>query len=79
MCHHSAGGGTGAGLGSLLLERLSVDYGKKVKISNTVFTSPKMAQSVIDPYNANMLFHGLMEHTDLCVMVDNEQLYKVCA
>jgi tubulin alpha len=28
----SVGGGTGSGLGSLLLERLSVDYGKKSKL-----------------------------------------------
>jgi len=27
---NSVGGGTGSGLGSLLLERLSVDYGKKI-------------------------------------------------
>ena len=29
LVFHSVGGGTGSGLGSLLLERLSVDYGKK--------------------------------------------------
>jgi hypothetical protein len=28
-----SGGGTGSGLGSLLLERLSVDYGRKSKLS----------------------------------------------
>ncbi len=31
MIYHSSSGGTGSGLGSLLLERLSVDYGKKIK------------------------------------------------
>merc|ERR1719197_2473834 len=31
------GGGTGSGLGSLLLERLSVDYGKKSKLGFTVY------------------------------------------
>jgi len=30
MVFHSFGGGTGAGFGSLLLERLSIDYGKKI-------------------------------------------------
>jgi hypothetical protein len=32
MVFNVVGGGTGSGLGSLLLERLSVDYGKKSKL-----------------------------------------------
>ena len=36
MVFNACGGGTGSGLGCLLLERLSVDYGKKSKISFTV-------------------------------------------
>ena len=36
MIFNACGGGTGSGLGCLLLERLSVDYGKKSKISFTV-------------------------------------------
>jgi len=31
LIFNSVGGGTGSGLGSLLLERLSIDYGKKIK------------------------------------------------
>jgi hypothetical protein len=37
MVFHAVGGGTGSGLGSLLLERLSVDYGKK---SSKYFARP---------------------------------------
>ena len=29
LCFNAVGGGTGSGLGSLLVERLSVDYGRK--------------------------------------------------
>merc|ERR1712078_84990 len=36
MVFHGCGGGTGSGLGALLLERLSVDYGKKSKLAYTV-------------------------------------------
>ena len=32
LCFNSVGGGTGSGRGALLLERLSVDYGKKSKL-----------------------------------------------
>ena len=37
MVYNAVGGGTGSGLGCLMLERLSVDYGKKSKISFTVW------------------------------------------
>ena len=37
MIYNAVGGGTGSGLGCLMLERLSVDYGKKSKISFTVW------------------------------------------
>jgi len=40
MVFNAAGGGTGSGLGSLLLERLSVDYGKKSKLGYTIYPSP---------------------------------------
>jgi tubulin alpha len=38
----AVGGGTGSGLGSLLLERLSVDYGKKSKLGFTIYPSPQV-------------------------------------
>jgi hypothetical protein len=43
MIFHSTGGGTGSGFGSLLLERLSVDYGRKSKLSFTVTPAPQVA------------------------------------
>ena len=36
LVFNAVGGGTGSGLGSLLLERLSVDYGKKSKLGFTI-------------------------------------------
>ena len=37
MVFNAVGGGTGSGLGALLLERLSVDYGKKSKLGKALF------------------------------------------
>jgi len=42
MIFHSFGGGTGSGFGSLLLNRLSIDYGKKTKIEFAVYPSPQV-------------------------------------
>ena len=51
MVFNAVGGGTGSGLGSLLLERLSVDYGKKSKISFTVWSCPQISSACVEPYN----------------------------
>ena len=45
LVFNAVGGGTGSGLGSLLLERLSVDYGKKSKLGFTVYPSPQVSCS----------------------------------
>jgi hypothetical protein len=44
LVFNAVGGGTGSGLGSLLLERLSVDYGKKSKLGFTVYPSPQVRE-----------------------------------
>ena len=50
MIFNACGGGTGSGLGCLLLERLSVDYGKKSKISFTVWSCPQISSACVEPY-----------------------------
>eukprot|EP00743_Colponemidia_sp_Colp-15_P000016 GILK01000021.1.p1 GENE.GILK01000021.1~~GILK01000021.1.p1 ORF type:complete len:455 (-),score=96.09 GILK01000021.1:241-1605(-) len=78
MVFHSFGGGTGSGFGSLLLERLSVDYGKKTKIEFAVYPSPQIATAVVEPYNSVLCSHTMLEHSDVAFMVDNEALYDIC-
>jgi len=78
LLFHSTGGGTGSGFGSLLLERLSVDYGRKSKLSFTITPAPQVATAVVEPYNHVLASHGLLEHTDVTFNLDNEALYDVC-
>ena len=75
---HSVGGGTGSGFASLLLERLSVDYGKKSKLDFVVWPSPQVATAVVEPYNSVLSTHTLLEHTDCTFMMDNEAIYDIC-
>src|SRR5258707_1167832 len=75
--HNAVGGGTGSGLGSLLLERLSVDYGKKSKLGFTIYPSPQISTAVVEPYNSVLSTHSLLEHTDVAVMLDNEAVYDI--
>lgn len=78
LVFHATGGGTGSGFGSLLLERLSVDYGRKSKLSFAVSPSPRVSTAVVEPYNSVLSTHALLEHTDCTFCLDNEALYDVC-
>merc|ERR1712226_1255308 len=78
LLFNAVGGGTGSGLGALLLERLSVDYGRKSKLSFTLYPSPQVSTAVVEPYNCVLSTHSLLEHTDVSFMVDNEALYDIC-
>merc|ERR1712115_225633 len=64
LVFNAVGGGTGSGFGSLLLERLSVDYGKKSKLGFAVYPSPQIATAVVEPYNSVLCAHAMMEHSD---------------
>jgi len=75
---HSVGGGTGSGLGSLILERLAADYPKKCKLDFCVYPSPQISTSVVEPYNSVLSTHSLLEHTDVAFMLDNEAIYDIC-
>ena len=78
LIFNSVGGGTGSGFGSLLLERLCVDYGKKSKLGFSIYPSPLLGTSVVEPYNAVLSTHNLLENTELTVVLDNEAIYDIC-
>jgi len=78
LVFHSVGGGTGSGFCSLLLERLSVDYGKKSKLDFCIYPSPQVSTAVVEPYNSVLSTHSLLEHTDVAFMLDNEAIYDIC-
>ncbi|KAK8673889.1 hypothetical protein V6N13_112198 [Hibiscus sabdariffa] len=78
LVFNAVGGGTSSVLGSLLLERLSVDYGKKSKLGFTVYPSLQVSTSVVELYNSVLSAHSLLEHTDVSVLLDNEAIYDIC-
>ncbi|KAH0520378.1 Tubulin alpha-1C chain [Microtus ochrogaster] len=48
LVFHSFGGGTGSGFTSLLMERLSVDYGKKSKLKFSIYPAPQVSTAVVE-------------------------------
>ena len=51
LIFHSFGGGTGSGFTSLLMERLSVDYGKKSKLEFCIYPAPQVRLRYVDLYS----------------------------
>merc|ERR1719371_118044 len=77
IVNHTVGGGTGSGLGALILERLAVDYRKKTKIGFEIYPSPQISTSIVDPYNALLSTHWLLDHTEVSIVLDNEAVYGI--
>ena len=78
VANHSVGGGTGSGLGASILERMVVDYRKKSKLGIEIYPSPTISNCVVEPYNALLATHWLLDHTDVSLMLDNEAIYGLC-
>ena len=66
---HSFGGGTGSGLTSLLMERLSEDYGKKEQVEFAIYSAPQVSTAVVEPYNSTCTTHATLEHSDCAFMI----------
>ena len=93
---HSLGGGTGSGMGTLLISKIREEYPDRMSISASLFIissqslfvgimmtfsvvpSPKVSDTVVEPYNATLSVHQLVENTDETYCIDNEALYDIC-
>ncbi|OXA43497.1 tubulin beta chain [Folsomia candida] len=75
---HSLGGGTGSGLGTLLISKLKEEFPDRIISSFGVIPSPKVSDTVVEPYNATLSIHQLLESTDEVFCIDNEALYDIC-
>lgn len=76
--NHSLGGGTGSGLGTLLMSKLREEYPDRMMSSFSIIPSPNVSDTVVEPYNAVLTVNQLIENSDLTFMLDNEALYKIC-
>ena len=75
---HSLGGGTGSGMGTLLLGKIREEYPDRILNSFSVMPSPKVSDTVVEPYNAVLALHQLVLNSDACFCIDNEALYDIC-
>jgi len=74
---HSLGGGTGSGMGTLLLLKLRDAYPDRMTKTYSIYPSPKISDTVVEPYNAVLASHQLIENADETFIIDNESLFKI--
>ena len=74
---HSLGGGCGSGLGTLILLRCRDNYPDKITATFSVYPSPKVSDVVVEPYNAVLAIHQLLENSDETFVLDNEALFDI--
>merc|ERR1719290_186445 len=60
------------------MEELSIEYGKKSKLSFSIYPAPQVSTAVVEPYNSILFTHTTLEHADVTFMVDNEAIYDLC-
>jgi len=73
----SLGGGTGSGLGTLTLLKCRDSYPDRILATYSVYPSPKVSDVVVEPYNATLSIHQLLENSDETFVIDNEALYNI--
>ncbi|KAA0704880.1 Tubulin beta-5 chain [Triplophysa tibetana] len=75
---HSLGGGTGSGMGTLMISKIREEYPDRIMNTFSIMPSPKVSDTVVEPYNATLSVHQLVENTDETYCIDNEALYDIC-
>ena len=75
---HSLGGGTGSGMGTLLLAKLKEEYSDRMVMTYSVFPSAQASDTVTEPYNTTLSVNQLLENVDEVIALDNEALHRLC-
>lgn len=65
-------------MGTLLISKIREEYPDRIMNTYSVMPSPKVSDTVVEPYNATLSVHQLVENTDETYCIDNEALYDIC-
>ena len=65
-------------MGTLLISKIREEYPDRIMETFSVFPSPKVSDTVVEPYNATLSVHQLVENSDEVMVIDNEALYDIC-
>lgn len=77
LCH-SIAGGTGSGMGSFILEKLTDRFPKKLIETYSVFPNQdEISDVVVQPYNSLLTLKRLTQSADCVVVLDNTALNRI--
>jgi len=65
-------------MGTLLISKIREEYPDHIMLTFSVVPSPKVSDTVVEPYNATLSVHQLVENADEVMVLDNEALYDIC-
>jgi tubulin beta len=65
-------------MGTLLISKIREEYPDRQMVTYSVMPSPKVSDTVVEPYNATLSVHQLVENADDVMCIDNEALYDIC-
>jgi tubulin beta len=60
------------------LTTFSIEFPDRMMASFSIVPSPKVSDTVVEPYNAILSVHQLVENSDATFCIDNEALYDIC-
>eukprot|EP00494_Astrolonche_serrata_P002516 UN02522 len=64
-------------MGTLLLLKIRDAYPDRITTTYSIYPSPKVSDTVVEPYNAVLSTHQLLENSDETFIIDNEALYNI--
>ncbi|PCD20195.1 hypothetical protein AU210_016224 [Fusarium oxysporum f. sp. radicis-cucumerinum] len=65
-------------MGTLLISKIREEFPDRMMATFSVVPSPKVSDTVVEPYNATLSVHQLVENSDATFCIDNEALYDIC-
>ena len=55
-------------MGTLLISKIREEYPDRMMLTFSVVPSPKVSDTVVEPYNCTLSVHQLVENADECVV-----------
>ena len=57
---------------------MTEEYPDRISCTYSVSPSPKVSDTIVEPYNATLSLNQLIDNTDQTYCIDNEALYDIC-
>ena len=59
-------------MGTLLISKIREEFPDRMMATFSIVPSPKVSDTVVEPYNATLSVHQLVENSDETFCIDNE-------